>query len=819
MLSSNQLISLKEIFSITLLSIFFIVPSHAQQRTSREENSGFTSYEKVITSSAKTDEGLFKVHSLDDKYYFEIPDSLLGREILVVTRLAKTANGIGYGGEELNCQVIRWIRKDKKIFLRAVSYNNVANDSLPVAQSVRNSNFEPILFATEIKTISSDLSVVFEISNLLLKDVVSFGLDDQRRKQFKVSGIDENRTFIESVKSFPKNIEARNVITYKALDSPLPESPGTISIEINNSFILLPKVPMKPRLMDKRIGYFSIGQVDYGSEEQKAYTRTYIERWRIEPKDIQAYTRGELVEPKKQIIYYIDPATPKKWIAYIKQGAEDWNVAFEKAGFKNVIVARDAPSAIEDPDWSPEDVRYSVIRYYASKTENAYAPRICDPRSGEIIESDIGLYHNVMKLVREWYFVQTAAVNAEARKMKLDDNVMGQLIRLVISHEVGHSLGMAHNFAASHAYPVDSLRSASFTKTMGISSSIMDHVRYNYIAQPEDKGVTLLPRIGEYDKYAIAWGYSFFPQAKTADSEFIFLNKMITDKAGNPTYFYGHHTFNPIDPRSQGDDLGDNAMKAGAYGIADLKRIIPNLVAWSEEAGKDYCNLDNLYNHIAFQWNRYNGHVRANIGGIYESLKLSDQPGNVYAPVPKSVQKEAMLFLQRETFSTPLWLIDKNILQKFEQTGAIERIRNYQAANINALFEAGRLARLIEAEALLGKDTYTLLDLFTDMRNGIWLELYTQKTIDVYRRNLQRAYLDKLESLMKEEQIAPMNYKSMMGFTEVNVSQSDIRPTVRGELKILQSKISQSLSVTTDVTMRYHLEDCRQRIGHILEPK
>lgn len=819
MYNANRFVSLEKNCFILIIFIFSVLSSKAQKVT-KEENSGFISYEKIITTSAKTDDGLFKVHLIDDRYYFEIPDSLLGREILVVTRMSKTTNGIGFGGEELNCQVIRWVRKDRKIFLRAVSYNNVANDSLPVAQSVRNSNFEPILFAAEIKTISNDLAIVFEINNLLLKDVAPFGLDDARRKQFKVTGVDEHRTFIESIKSFPNNVEARNVITYKAAEAPSATYPGTISVEINNSFVLLAKKPMMPRLLDKRIGYFSINQVDYGSDEQRACTRAYIERWRIEPKDIQAYTRNELVEPKKQIVYYIDPATPKKWIKYLKQGVEDWNIAFEKAGFKNVIVARDAPSLSENPDWSPEDVRYSVIRYYASKNENAYAPRICDPRSGEIIESDIGLYHNLLKLLREWYFIQTAAVNPEARKMKLNDDIMGQLIRQVISHEIGHSLGLTHNFAASHGYPVDSLRSPVFTKKMGISASIMDHVRCNYVAQPEDKGVVLLSRIGEYDKYAIAWGYSFFEGTKTPDSEVAFLNKIISDKANNSIYSYGQQSFIPIDPRSQSEDLGDNAMKASAYGIANLKRILPNLVSWTHEPGKDHTDLENLYNHLVFQWSRYNSHVRANIGGIYENLKLTDQPEDVYAPVPKNIQKEAMLFLQREAFSTPLWLVDKNVLRKFERTGAIERIGNYQARNVDALLEPSRLARLIEAEAFLGKETYTLQDLFFDMRNGIWTELYTQKAIDVFRRNLQRAYLEKLANLMKEEQVvlSPAN-RAMTGFTEININESDIRPVVRGELKILQSKINQSLSTATNVTMKYHLDDCKQRINRILDAK
>ena len=775
----------------------------------------FSAYDKVITDDAITDTGLFDTHQVDEDVFFEIDKTLLGREVLLISRIAQTPANLSpfiNGGSKVAEQVVRWEQKGDRILLRKLSYESVAPDSLPVFQSVRVNNFEPILHVFDIEAYSEDsLALVIKVNDFFENDIRAIsGLSSNYRTRFKVRRLDPSRTFIDEVKSFPENVNVRHTLTFEAEEPPSNARTGTISMQMYQSMVLLPEEPMMPRLADERVGYFSVEQVDFGLEELKAGTREYIRRWRLEPADQAAYRSGVLVEPVKPIIYYLDPATPERWRPYFCQGVEDWQAAFETAGFKNAIQCRYPP--MDDKDFDPEDVRFSMVRYVANTTRNAVGPSVSDPRSGEIIESDIIWYHNHMRSYRNRLLIETAAANDDARGLDIPENLIGETMRQVIAHEIGHALGLPHNMIASSAFPVDSLRSRTFTSEYGVSPSIMDYARQNYIAQPGDGVQRFVRKIGPYDHYSINWGYRWYPNVEEPENELSRLQSMIAEHSAAPMFRF--RTSLGFNPDAQTEDLGDDPVAASSYAVANLKRVLPRLVEWTSTPGQSYEDLDEIYGEFQGMWSRYMGHVVTLIGGVYEAPKTSDQEGNVYTIVPSEKQQEAMTFLTNEVFATPDWILEPDVLRRIEPAGAVDRLRSRQVSILNRLLSTGRLQRLIEAEAIDSGDSYTLLQLFADLRTGIWSELDMEVPyIDTFRRNLQRGYLERMAYLMHED---PQPTSGFFRDTPVDVSQSDIRAVIRGELRSLQGMTQSASLIAADSLTRYHLEDVVERIDHIL---
>ena len=781
-------------------------------------------YKEVITKEAITDSGLFHVHKVKKDFFYEIPFNKLEKDMLWVSRIAQIPNGLGGGyvnaGSKTNEQVVHWTRFQDKILLKIKSYTNIADSTKAISNSVRVNNYEPILYAFDIKAFNKDsTAAVVNVTKLFTADIKAIsGLSSRLRKQYKVKKLDASRSFINTMKSFPLNIEVKQDMTYDASEPPTERNAQSISLQMNQSMILLPEEPMQPRLYDPRVGFFTVSQYDYGSDALKADRNTYIRRWKLEPKDPEAYKRGELVEPIKPIVYYLDPGTPEKLQKYIKQGIEDWQKPFETAGFKNAIIAKDAPTPEEDPDFSPEDIRYSVVRYVASTTRNAVGPSVSDPRSGEIIESDIIWYHNHLRSYRNRYMLETGAANPSARTLNTPDEEIGEMMRMVIAHEVGHALGFPHNMAASYAYPVESYRSGAFTQENGIAASLMDYARYNYIAQPGDQNIRFVRQMGPYDHHATNWGYRWLPEAKTPEQEKTTLNKWILEKANDPVYKFGRQS-SRFDPQSQTESIGNDPILASTYGIKNLKYVSERLPQWTSNQTNDYQDLEELYGELISCYSRFVGHVVTNVGGVFENLKTPEQEGIVYSHVNKATQKESMQWLGNNVFETPTWLINKEILQNIDHAGYFERIRRTQSRYLDRLLSFDRIGRLIDAETV-NIEYYSALDLLRDTQKIVWSELDRNQNVDVYRRNLQRSYLDRMTYLMTND--GPSRRTSRPGFEGTltyKVSASDVQPLVRGELKLLRKKLRTARNSNINTITRYHYEDAIARIDELLDPK
>jgi len=793
---------MKKLFILTIMLLAVQQHGFAQSPVEKKVDStstqpkGLQPYNKIITESAKSKLGLFAVSQVDTKFYFQIPDSLFNRYMLVVTRYLSTPEGMGsFGGEKANEQTIYFEKgANNTVFLRSLQYKqDVRNADSMLAKALAGSNENPIVAAFPIKTIHPDTkNIVIEVTDAFKKENPMFSLANVEKTEKKLTALADDKSFIETIDAYPINIEVKTTKTYTNSTA----SSGNITLRLNTSIVLLPKTPMRKRFADERVGYFANKYVLFDDDEQRAKAKFIVQRYRLEPKDedIEKYQKGELVEPKKQIVYYIDPATPKKWRPYLIAGINDWQKAFEAAGFKNAIVGKEWPE--DDKTMSLEDARYSVVRYYASETPNAYGPRVSDPRSGEIIESHVGWYHNVMKLVQKWYMIQAGPLDPRARKMHLDDELMGQLIRFVSSHEIGHTVGLRHNMGASSATPVEKLRDKKWVEANGHTVSIMDYARFNYVAQPEDNisPQGIYPRIGMYDNWAIKWGYSYFPKAKDEFEEEKILSKLTTDRLTvNPKLWFGGEG-KEEDPRSQSEDLGDDAVLASDYGIKNLKRVVPHLIEWTYQPNDAYDNLSDMHKAVVGQYSRYLYHVLKYIGNNYVTKRTVEEKALVYQPVHKAKVKAAIDYLGRQLFVAPLWMYPKNIEQLISLKTA-DDISDQQNQVLNMLLSSGMLYN-ISLKAMQYEGAYTVPDFLKDLQKTVWVKLSGNEKLDFYRRGLQRSYIDKLNMLLLPKEVEP-------GKALTTAQRSDVSLYGKQHLLQLRAEITKLMMGTTGINKEH----------------
>ena len=768
-------------------------------------------YDEVVTRDAKSDPGVFTVHRVNDQILFEIPRAEMGREMLLATEVAATPAGTGgYGGTAAGHKVVRWTRRGNTMLLRIVDYSSRAVGTGAIARAVESANVEAIAATFDVLAEGKDGSAVVDVTRFFTSDPAEFSV----RNRLGGGTADPARSYVERVKSFPTNVELTATLTFvggtggaaggpggPAGPFPRVSAGGAQTAMVHYSLLNLPEKPMMPRLADSRVGYFTEDFSLYGDPQNRVVDESYVARYRLEKKDPNA----ALSEPVKPIVYYVGREVPEWLHPYMKKAVEDWNVAFEQAGFKNAIVCKDAPSIQEDPNWDPEDARYSVIRWAPTPTENAQGPHLSDPRTGEILSAHIIVWHNVMKLGQTWYFTQVGDLDPRAAKLPLPEPLLGRIMQYVVSHEVGHTLGLRHNHKASSSYTVADLRSKAFTDAYGDEASIMDYGRFDYVAQPGD-GANLIPIIGPYDKFAIEWGYKPLPNVAKPEDEKAALDLVAARQATNPMLrFGGEDGPAAVDPTVQTEDLGSDPIAATRYGLLNLDRVAKMLVPATTRYGEDYDELGEMYQALWDQRNREMGHVAKLVGGVVETRYHAGRGGDTFVPVPAARQAAAVRFLVDNAFTTPKSLILPDILYRTEPSGVQALVLRSQRGLLASLMAPDRIARLQDAASIDPVGAYTVSRLVHDVQDGVWRELTTPAPIiDPYRRNLQRAYLEAIQSRLRTE--------------DESATPSDLRGVATGDLRELRATIGRALLKTKDEDTRTHLMDARVTIDRILTP-
>lgn len=785
-----------------------------------ELNASETDIVGKVKSEGTCDDGFFNVWKYQDRYWFEIPDSLYGRDMLLVTCRARTSMDMGFRSESIDERIFVWNRRgEDKIELRAKSFRKVAADGSELSEAVKDCMLPTIIATFDVAGKSDAGNALIEVTDLFRKDLLAFGLDYHLKKKYAIGSLEDKSSYIDYIKSFPTNIDVLSTKTYSLSGtSSVIEDDGlrTATIQIHNSLLLLPETPMMPRYSDNRVGYFTKNQYDYGFDDaQRAVRTSYINRWKLEPSDPKAYFAGKTVDPVKPIVYYLSPAIPKKWVKYFKEGVEDWQEAFTAAGFSNAIFAKPVPTEEEDPDFDQLDARYSMIEYFPSYVENSYGPAVADPRSGEIINSHVCIYHNAMKLLHDWYMIQCGQIDPNARKMVYDDELMGRLIRYLVCHEVGHTLGLMHNFGASSAFPTDSLRSTTFTAEYGTTPSIMDYARFNYVARPQDKGVSLFPKIGEYDRFAIEWGYRLYEGMKSPEDERLVLNDFVKAHSDDPKCRYIRQFLIQSDPRGQTEDLGDDPVKSAGYGVANLKIVADSLERWSYQEAHGYSDLSDLYKKVQKQWLRYMGHVTTVVTGVYEDYKTTDQEGPVFYLPEVAKQKEALAFLSKMAFNMPKWLINQPYISKFDMALTnTRRVQELQATVLFRLLNVGVLMRMDDGYAADPENVYNPKEYMNDVRKAVWKDIYGESKSDIHLRVLERAYLRNCKKLLEwhtRSDSAPVLDMADYGYKTI----------IRADLRVLRYDVRRRYEsrMTKDPVLSQHYAECLMKIDEMLDSR